>query len=84
MRRINLFVVSILTIFFAGCSAFSKLDRTDDYKYAQPDEKEIAIPTDLSSKNIETFYKVPAVGTSAPKAKASIEPPGSSIDKKQR
>jgi uncharacterized lipoprotein len=81
MNKINIIVVSVLSLLLVACSNLKKYDHREEYKNVAPEQREIRLPQDLSSKNMETYYKIPAIKNKSYPNRVSIIPPGSSLEK---
>ena len=55
------FILVGAALLVAGCSAINKLDKSDEYKKAEPYNKPLILPGDLNSGSIENHYPVPRV-----------------------
>jgi len=83
MKFVNLATILFSVMFLAGCSYAEKFEHSDEYKSAKPSIKEITVPENLSSKNVENYYPVPTIdANNVGSSKVTVLPPGSSLIKK--
>lgn len=86
MRIIKLGLTSAVVLTLAACSTIQNhgylKDENKSYQKAEPVERTVVIPQNLSGKNVDDYYEVPELAPEAANVVPPIAPPGSAVAQK--